>query len=390
MSSDVIILGGGILGVTAAIELAERGASVSVVDRGKVPHVDAASTDLSKLVRADYGRDTFYTELFEDALVRFRELDARAGTETLHETGLLVLASQPLVAGSFEGDSFAALSERGYDLERLDAAEIARRFPAWAQGGYVDGYVNPVGGWIESGKVVELCVAEAERRGVRFELASAARLEGRDLITEHGRRSADTVVVACGAATPVLLPELSRHLVAVGQPVFHFESRDGFAAPEFLPWAADIGRTGWYGFPSHAGVVKIANHGAGVPLDPRQPWPDAREEEPMFRSFLQRRLPSLAAAAVVRTRRCLYSDSFDGDFLIDRVRDGVVVAAGGSGHAFKFGPSLGVLVADVVTGRVNRFSERFRMRPVSARKTEQARFDAQPGASPQAGLGEGS
>jgi sarcosine oxidase / L-pipecolate oxidase len=374
MSSDVTILGGGILGVTAACELAERGASVVVVDRGKVPHVDAASTDLSKLVRGDYGRDTFYTELFEDALARFRELDARAGACTLHETGLLFLASQPITDGSFEGDSFAALSGRGYRLERLDATEIARRFPAWGRAGYVDGYVNPVGGWVESGRVVELCVAEAERRGVRFEAATRARIDGRTLITDQGTLAAGTLVVACGAATPYLVPEVSRHIVAVGQPVFHFAARAGFDPPEFLPWAADIGRTGWYGFASHAGVVKIANHGAGVPLDPREPWPDAREEEPLFRRFLEQRLPSLADAAVVRTRRCVYSDSFDGDFLIDRVREGVVVAAGGSGHAFKFGPSLGALVADVVTGRQNRFAERFRMRPVLARKTEQARF----------------
>lgn len=390
MSSDVIVLGGGILGVTAACELADRGARVVVVDRGKVPHVDAASTDLSKLVRGDYGQDTFYTELFEDALVRFRELDARAGTDTLHETGLLILASQPLSPGSFEGDSFGALSERGYRLERLDGTEIARRFPAWARGGYVDGYVNPVGGWIESGRVVELCVAEAERRGVKFEVATNARIEGRTLITDRGARTADTLVVACGAVTPFLLPELSRHIVAVGQPVFHFAVREGFAPPAFLPWAADIGRTGWYGFPSHAGVVKIANHGAGVALDPRQPWPGAREEEPTFRGFLEQHLPSLADAPVVRTRRCVYSDSFDGDFLIDHVRDGVIVAAGGSGHAFKFGPSLGALVADVVTGRDNRFAERFRMRPVLARKTEQARSLARTGASPRTPLGEGA
>jgi sarcosine oxidase / L-pipecolate oxidase len=376
MSSDVVILGGGILGVTAALELADRGATVVVVDRGPVPHIDAASSDLSKLVRGDYGRDTFYTELFEDALARFRDIDARSDAQTLHETGLLFLSSRPLAPGSFEGDSFASLSARGYALERLDAAEIARRFPMWAKGEYLDGYFNPVGGWIESGKVVELCVAEARRRGVRFASAAHAHVEGRSVVTEDETFAAATIIVACGAATPFLLPEVSRHLVAVGQPVFHFEAREGFATPAFLPWAADIGTTGWYGFPAHAGVVKIANHGVGVPVDPREPWPDARDAEPMFREFLRRRLPSLAEAAVVRTRRCLYSDSFDGDFLIDWVRDGVVVAAGGSGHAFKFGPSLGALIADVVFRRPNRFAERFRMRPVDARRAEQARCSA--------------
>ena len=70
------------------------------------------------------------------------------------------------------------------------------------------------------------------------------------------------------------------------------------------------------------------------------------------------------AAPIVGRRLCLYSDSWDGDFLIDHdpERRGLVVATGGSGHGFKFAPSLGPIIADVVERRENPWAERFRWR----------------------------
>ena len=63
-------------------------------------------------------------------------------------------------------------------------------------------------------------------------------------------------------------------------------------------------------------------------------------------------LPALADAPIVHRRMCLYCDTFDGDFWIDHdpERPGLVVAAGDSGHGFKFAPILGALIADVVEG----------------------------------------
>ncbi|MEQ9324364.1 MAG: FAD-dependent oxidoreductase, partial [Polyangiaceae bacterium] len=94
--------------------------------------------------------------------------------------------------------------------------------------------------------------------------------------------------------------------------------------------------------------------------------------EARCRSFLREALPSLADAPVVGRRVCLYCDSPDGDFWIDRPPEirGLVVAAGGSGHAFKLGPVLGPLVADLVEG--GDTLDRFRWRP-TRRGREQAR-----------------
>jgi glycine/D-amino acid oxidase-like deaminating enzyme len=248
------------MGVASALELRARGWDVTVVDPGPLPRAEAASTDISKIVRMDYGADELYTEMMEEAMPRWRAWSARWGGGLFHEDGFLLLSRTPLTVGTFEGDSLATLTRRGHRLDRLDAGAIARRFPAWARGGYVDGYLNPAAGWIESGRALARLIDDARAAGVRF-------------VTE-ARGDADAILYAVGAWTPKLLPHLGEALWAVAQPVFHLRPADPerWRPPAFTVWAADIAATGWYGFPANAdGIVKIAHHGPGRRVDPDAP-----------------------------------------------------------------------------------------------------------------------
>jgi len=89
------------------------------------------------------------------------------------------------------------------------------------------------------------------------------------------------------------------------------------------------------------------------------------DEERKLREFLAYSFPSLAGAPIVYTRLCMYCDTHDGHFWIarDPEREGLVVAAGDSGHGFKFAPVLGEIIADAVEGKDNRLLEKFRWRP---------------------------
>ena len=119
------------------------------------------------------------------------------------------------------------------------------------------------------------------------------------------------------------------------------------------------------GFPAtRDGIVKIANHGAGTPLHPDAPRHTTAEHEASLRGFLRDSFPALADAPIVGRRLCVYGDTRDGHFWIARhpARANLTVAAGGSGHGFKFAPVLGELIADAALGRANRFAQRFRWR----------------------------
>lgn len=378
---SVAVVGCGVFGAHAALELAARRFSVTLLDPGPLPHPDASSTDISKAVRMDYGSDELYTEL------ACRCIELWHDDPLYHEDGFLLMTRSPMRPGGFEHNGFELLGRRGCPVERIDSTVLRNRFPAWNARRYVDGYFNPRGGWVESGRHVGRSVERAREAGVT--LREGARVAGlaeegsriRGVVTERGDEvRADFTLVAAGAWTPTLLPELAPMLQARGQPVLHFRPEDAssFRADRFPVWGADISQTGWYGFPLNAeGVVKIGHHGAGEPIHPDAPRRVPAAHVDRCREFLRDSLPGLADAPLAGSRLCHYCDSWDGNLWIDHHphRPGLVVAAGGSGHGFKFAPLLGPLIADVLEGRSNRFAARFAWREPGAPRREEARFD---------------
>ncbi len=393
---NVLIVGAGIFGVTAALELSCRGHRVRVIDPGPLPHPLAASTDLSKVVRLEYGADADDTALAEESLDGWRRWNRELGP-LYHETGVLFLKQRALRPGDFEHDSFEVLRARGHAVERMTPASVRARFPAWNAERYPDGTLSAEGGWVESGRVVMRLAAELRARGVVVE-------EGRALarLDEHGARvtgaiaddgaaiAADHVVVAAGSWTPHLLPWTAGWFRSSGLPVFHLRPADPslFAAERFPVFGADISDTGYYGFPIHfeSKVVKIANHGIGRALHPTSPERVVTDGDiARLRAFLADTFPALQDAPIVYSRVCLYCDTWDGHFWIanDPERANLTLATGGSGHAFKFAPALGALTADAVERRANRRLEKFRWRPDARppRSDEAARHQSARGPS---------
>ena len=280
-----------------------------------------------------------------------------------------------MAPGGYEYENFRSLHERGHAPERLSGREIGERLPAWNAQVYVDGYFTAEAGYVESGRVMEQLLGIAARQvppplldRAEALVVEAGRVVG-VLTAAHGVVRADHTLVAMGAWTPLLVPDLTGVLSPVGQPVFYLRPVDPalFSPPRFFVFGADSARTGWYGFPVHprTGLVKIANHGPGRPIHPDV---DDRvvsiKEIQALRQFLDHTFPALAAAPLVDTRCCLYCDTPDEHFWIGRhpILAGLTVAAGDSGHAFKFAPVLGGLVADAVEGRANPEGERFAWR----------------------------
>ena len=383
----VLIIGAGVFGLGGALALAERGYEVTVVTSGPVPHPSAASNDVSRMVRMDYGSDRLYSRLAAEAIKGWHRWNARWGREVYHQDGLLLLSSQTLEQGGYEGESYETLTREGWPLQRLSSSSLAARFPGWNSDYYIDGYFNPRGGWAEAAAVISLLAAEVEARGVSittgFAVSSVVQRDGRVVgvaAADGSEVRADRVVVAAGVWTPTLLPELDGFLRLSGQPALYFKPADPepFGAAHFPPWGVDLALSGWYGFPANReGIVKIGNHGPGyqVPPDAPRVLPNEDDAE-RSREFLSHSLPELADAPLSASKMCVYTDTWDGNFLISRHPevDGLTVATGGSGHGFKFAPVLGGLIADAVEGVPNCYSDRFAWRPVGDFATEDARY----------------
>ncbi|MFZ0548742.1 MAG: FAD-dependent oxidoreductase [Candidatus Promineifilaceae bacterium] len=375
MNPDILVIGAGVFGTTAALTLNERGHKVALMDPGPLPNPLAASTDISKVVRMEYGSDETYMIMVEEALGGWRAWNEQFSEPLYHETGVLMVTRERMTPGGFEYESYSMLLNRGHRPERLNGDEITRRFPAWETGLYVDGFFHSRGGYAESGRVMIELFRIARESGVEMiEGETAVKLlEKKGTVTgvetDSGKKyQAGTVVVAAGTWTHELVPELKPVMRSVGQPVFHLKVGDlsGFAPPNFVVFTADVANTGWYGFPVNPreGVIKVANHGAGTILHPDEERKVSNSAEQKLRQFLAETFPSLLEAKIVNSRLCLYCDTLDEHLWIDHhpEKSGLVVAAGGSGHGFKFGPILGKLTADVVEYKHNSYKGKFRWR----------------------------
>jgi len=387
--SRVIVVGAGINGVTAAIELKKRGHSVALMDPGPLPHPLAASTDISKAVRAAYGADEEYTDLAEHSIKRWREWNREFGTHFYHEVGVMFVRRRELKPGDFEHESFKMLESRGHKIERMNSARAWKRFPAWNPELYRDGVLELEAGYAESGRVVATLIGRAKSLGVELrEGAQFSQLAEDDdrvkgIVLDDGQRIAsDAVVMTVGAWMPYLLPFTEKFFRSSGQPVFHLKPRQPelFAPERFPVFGADITTTGYYGFPiNRDGLVKIANHGRGREMSPESPeravTPEDREN---LREFLSSTFPPLADAQIVYSRICMYCDTHDGHFWIarDPECEGLVIAAGDSGHGFKFAPVLGEIIADAVEEKPSPILHKFRWRPElrAGSGTDVARF----------------
>jgi glycine/D-amino acid oxidase-like deaminating enzyme len=381
-----IVVGAGINGAVAAIELRKRGHEVVLVDPGPFPHPLAASTDISKAVRAAYGADEDYTALAEQSREIWRQWNVEFGVELYHEIGFLFMRQRSMQPGDFEYESFKVLERRGHRIERISSKQLCERFPAWNAERYPDGFLDLEAGYAESGRVVATLIQRAKSLGV--ELHQTTKFRDLDetggsvkgILLENGEKiAADTVVMAIGAWTPYALPFTRNFFRASGQPVFHLKpQKPELFTPERFPiFGADISTTGYYGFPlNREGVVKIANHGCGREMSPDSPERAVtKEEENQMRQFLSDSFPALADAPIVFTRICLYCDTHDGNFWIapDPERPELIIAAGDCGHGFKFAPVLGEVIADAVEGKSNPLLEKFRWRPeVKVGETKEA------------------
>jgi glycine/D-amino acid oxidase-like deaminating enzyme len=374
--SRIIVVGAGINGVTAAIELKKRGHNVVLVDPGPLPHPLAASTDISKAVRAAYGADEDYTDLATRSIELWRKWNQEFGTQFYHEVGVMFVRRRELKPGDFEHESFKTLKRRGHNVERMNSARFWKRFPAWNPNLYRDGVLEVEAGYAESGRVVATLIGRAKsldielREGVRFSQLHEEDDGVSGIALDGGKRIAgDFVVMAMGAWTPYLLPFTKKFFRASGQPVFHLKPRQPelFAPERFPVFGADITTTGYYGFPiNRDGVVKVANHGHGREMSPESPERAVTiEDEKNLREFLSSTFPALANAPIVYSRVCMYCDTHDGHFWIarDPERQGLIIAAGDCGHGFKFAPVLGEIIADAVEEKPNPILQKFRWRP---------------------------
>ncbi len=368
----IVVVGSGAFGMSAGRELAHRGYEIVMVDpTGPTPHSQASSRDISKVVRSEYDDDTDYTALAAESIDRWIALNEEWDT-VYHNVGVTLLTAA-MTPDSYEGRSLVTAQAAGNPVEILDEQAIRDRFPMFQRGRFKAGYHNSRGGFVEALRVLWHLRDDLNRLGVHWHMGQSVveLLISQDvchgvILQDGSRIAADHVLLAAGAWTGILVPELQGLTKPIAQPIFHLGVQDleRYSPPQFTVIFAEMARTGHYLLPVHPRerVVKIGLHTSGRDIDPLRSdrLVNAREVQ-LLRSFLSDCIPELAVAPIVDSRICLYHDTLDYHFWIDHhpaIRN-LTVACGGSGHAFKFTPVLGEIIADKVENLEHPYGHKF-------------------------------
>ena len=371
---DIGVVGAGIFGMAAALELRSRGHKVTVFDQGKVPNERASSTDVAKAIRrTNYFPGHPYIELVERASRKWREWHERMSKSIYYQVGALTeYRSSECEPDTGGYESVMYLKDWRKEMELLSIKQVRERFPQFAFREADACFVYDAwAGYLDSGQAVSDLTDLARKEGVQVR-ENARVLDLKDASGEVGVRldegsiSFDRMVVAAGPWMGRLVPEIGENLLITRQQMAFFRPEDSrmFEHGAMPVWSIHPVEEGWYGFPLLSdGTVKIAMDLHGDSVDPdveRDAMPDFVES---VREFVADRMPELAKGQMVGARACLYTNTPDGHFVIDWApgSERIMVAGGGSGHGFKFGGAIGEVIADALENKPNSLGDFFRV-----------------------------
>lgn len=361
MTYDVIVVGLGGMGSSAAYQLAGRGKRVLGLERFTPPHEEGSSHGRSRIIRQAYFEDPAYVPLLLRAYELWERLERDSGEDILTITGGLMMGSREseTVAGSVR-------SAKEHDIPHsvLEAPEIERRFPVLVPDADTVALFEERAGFIRPETSVSAHLGLASRLGADLRFGEEALSWSADssgdrveVETESGVYEAERLVITAGAWASGLLSELRLPLQVERQVMYWFDPVGGVEPflPERLPifiWEPEDGNT-FYGVPAHDGPrggVKAAFYRAGgTPCDPESVEREVHEEEvERIREYLLRYVPELNGT-LLDARTCMYTNTPDLHFCISMHPryPQVAIAAGFSGHGYKFASVVGEILADL-------------------------------------------
>lgn len=358
MTYDCIVLGVGGAGSAALYHLARRGANVVGIDRFAPGHDRGSSHGRTRMIRLAYFEHPDYVPLLRRARELWLELEKEKGAPLYRETGVVQIGARDgmVVSGVLE-----AARRHGLDVEEIERGGLPGL--AWPES--MTAVFERQAGLLSVEECVRAHAALAQAHGAELRIGEAvvgwsADGDGVEVQTESARLRAQRLVVTPGAGAADLLgdlgvpfrvlrkaqfwfaTEVEQHTVDGGLPCFYFELDDGH----------------FYGFPKIDELgLKLAQHSGGTEVD--DPFTADRgidaQEQARVVAFLAAHLPG-ASTTPTHHEVCFYTMTPDEHFIVDRHprHPQVALAAGLSGHGFKFASVLGEVLCELTLDGATR------------------------------------
>jgi sarcosine oxidase len=359
---DVIVIGVGSMGSAACYSLASRGYNVLGIEQFHSPHNQGSHSGQSRIIRKAYFEHPDYVPLLDKAYANWTELEHATGEQVYFKTGLLYLASatHPIIEGvknsaalhSINVEEFSPASNPYYQFNARDGDTIILEREA---------------GFLLPDKIIALYIKQAIKSGAEIvtneKVINWKKHNGAiHVVTNKGKYSAKKIVITAGAWSDKIIPALPVNLSVTRQLLVWIKPdvTEPYLPENFPCWmiGAPDDRGVYYGFPfldakyapAPAGI-KFGLHYPGKITDPGEVDRKIAEEEILALINEAGKFLPVIKNEVIASTTCLYTNSPDENFIIDQLPgyDGdVVVAAGFSGHGFKFVSVVGDILADLV------------------------------------------
>lgn len=362
-AADVVVIGAGIWGVSAAWHMRRMGARVTLVDLYGPGNSRATSGDETRGVRSSYRTNEIWVLWAKEAIKRWREWDDEFGQKgkqrIFFTTGDIILRTNE---DAMIRESKATWDKHGFKSEILKPDEIRYRYPQIRTEGVGIALIEPDAGVARARRTTQVVAEAFEKNGgtVIIAKASPGTANGRrmeNVTLEPGSPlKGDIFVFAVGPWMGKVFPALMgpRTRMPMGH-VFYYATPPAdnrFTFPNCPSWNVP-GVTGWpaLGVDNRGFRVRTGGRPSQDP-DMSVRWVDGRYHD-SGRNVLQQWFPDLLKQPLLETRSCHYESSSSGNFVIDKHPDydNVWLAGLGNAEGFKMGPVVGDYIAKRVLGR---------------------------------------
>lgn len=363
---DAIVVGVGSMGSAACYEMSRRGLKVLGIEQFDIAHELGSHGGQSRLIRKAYFEHPDYVPLLIEAYKGWSELELLAKRQLYWETGIIYFG--PSDNGIIEGVKYAS-SIHNIDLEKIEIQEAMLRWPQFSVPKKFECLFEPKAGFLSPENAILSFVNIAQQHGCLINtnerVESIKENNGIvEVVTSKDVYVAKKVILTAGPYTDQLIEmpvrlKVTSQLLAWTKPIDNSIVELG-NMPCWM--VAEEERPGlFYGFPqldnSFEGPsgLKIAYHRPGKVMDnPMIEEFDSTGERAILSEVLNNYLPNLKGE-ISLFKQCRYTYTPDEHFILDfhpNFNGNVLIAAGFSGHGFKFVPVIGKAISDMaITGK---------------------------------------
>lgn len=358
---DAIIVGAGSMGMAAGYYLAKRGIKTLLIDAFDPPHTNGSHHGDTRIIRHAYGEGAEYVPLALKAQELWMELAELSKEELFLQTGVLNIGKDDSV---FLKNIMDSAHTYKLAVDKLDANQVMERWPGIKLPDNYIGCFEKSSGVLKSEACIEAYKKLAIEKGADLlTYAKVLDIEVQEssvtVKTASNTYQANSLIVSGGAWAGKLLAKLGLHLpLSPTRKTFAwFEADDvHYGSENFPAFSFETDQGMYYGFPSIAEAgLKIGRHDGGIKMDPDvavSPFGEVAEDAGDVQQFLSTYMPLTKELKFGKT--CTYTLTPDEDFIIDLhpTYKNVAIAAGFSGHGFKFSSVVGQILSDLVaTGK---------------------------------------